>query len=147
MAYNRKKPENEPGEHEHNWISSGLNTYSCTGEVKDYSEGKLKMIPCKCVGLTPAEFVKRKREWDEYFEKVKSTESYALFEVMRSAFHKYKNGTKGKDQEIMKEAEDLIKSTHKRVREIREENVWMPKPYFSDPVVEKQYKRLIILES
>ena len=88
--------------------------------------------PCGAVSCTYAEFGKWKKEWDEYYKRVEGTESYALYNTMLLAM---------KENKI-----DEIVSLRDRAREIRLEQVWLPKPEGEDPVILKSKKKLVIID-
>lgn len=96
--------------HEHTWINN--------------------RCECGAERMSPAEFVERKRVWDEYYEKVRETESFQIYQLAREAL---------KDKKF-----DLVKEIAKRAREIKEEGNWLPKPFHPDPLMEQAYGRLVI---
>ncbi|GEM_PF-1676166 len=79
--------------------------------------------------ITPYEFNRRKRIWDEYYAKVKTTHAYKRFIKQNEAF---KNGDFVTVKRLALEAkQEIIDGKHELI-----------KPTFPDPELERVYGRL-----
>lgn len=86
---------------------------------------------CGAEKVTYQEYSSRVAEYNKYYELARKSESYALYEVMRSA--------------IKKNDTVLVRECQTRAREILAENVWIRKPLFVDPGPARSRGMLVIV--
>src|SRR3990167_1059790 len=109
--------------HQHNWVLvKGKNEMICLGEI--YAGQK-----CNVIGIGYFEYVKRRKEWEEYYPKVEDTKSRKRFTAQKNAYLAGKM--------------DLVKAFSEKAKEQILNNDWeLKEPSFPDPLFEKNAKKL-----
>lgn len=107
-----------------------------------YKEDKLKhehvflrnnFCECGCERVTKDQYQTRVKEWEEYYQKVKSTVSYKSWRDCKEFFSRNRM--------------DAVKVLAQEARYRLEKQDFLPKPYACDPDLEKHKGKLFIIWS
>ena len=119
----RIKQENET--HIHFWFTA--------------SDPSHQLCNCGCILVSNQEWKRRKEEWDNYFVRVRETESYKRFFEQKEA---WKRGemvvvkTLGLEaKKDLKEKCDMIDGEW-----VEKKGMWLEKPHFPDPITWAKYR-------
>ena len=125
---NRFTKTEDDGMHIHNWHTKDF--------VEEYCTASYYGNPCKAIKIGTNEYSRRKSEWDNYFEMVRTTDSYRDYQEMKEA---YVTRNFPKMAEIRERIAKRMKISQTKTDDWGEpivefdEDHYLPKPHFPDP--------------